>query len=205
MKQISTLLLLFSSFTIFAQIKGTVTDEKNLPLPVVSIYVENTYNGTSSNEVGQYELNVKTTGKHTIIFQYLGYKTQKKTVTIDKFPFILDIKLEEENISLSEVVINRKEDPANAVIRKAIKAKKENADNTARFKADFYSRGLFKLKNVPKKFMGQEIGNMDGSLDSTGSGIVYLSETVSKIMYEKPDNFKEKIIASKISGNDNGF
>jgi len=205
MKQISTLLLLFSSFTIFAQIKGTVTDDKNLPLPVVSIYVENTYNGTSSNELGQYELNVRTTGKHTIIFQYLGYKTQKKTITIDKFPFVLDVKLEEENISLSEVVINSKDNPANAVIRKAIAARKDNAGNTARYKADFYSRGMFKLKNVPKKFMGQEIGNMDGALDSTGSGIIYLSETVSKIMYEQPSNFKEKIIASKISGNDNGF
>ena len=42
-------------------------------------------------------------------------------------------------------------------------------------------------------------------LDSTGSCIIYLSETVSKITFEQPNNLKERIIASKISGNDNGF
>ena len=42
-------------------------------------------------------------------------------------------------------------------------------------------------------------------LDSTGSGIIYLSETVSKISFEKPDHFKEKIIASKIAGDNKGY
>src|SRR5690606_678204 len=42
-------------------------------------------------------------------------------------------------------------------------------------------------------------------IDSTRAGIVYLSETISKISYEKPDKFKERILASKVSGNDNGF
>ena len=34
---------------------------------------------------------------------------------------------------------------------------------------------------------------------------MYLSETVSKITFQKPDKLKETIIASKVSGNDNGF
>jgi len=46
---------------------------------------------------------------------------------------------------------------------------------------------------------------ISSNLDSTGSGIIYLSETVSKLMFEKPNSIKEKIIASKISGNDKGF
>ena len=205
MKQLITLLCLFASAAAFSQIKGKVTDNNGLPLPVVSIFLENTYTGTSSNEQGHYELNVKTPGKHTLIFQYLGFKTLKKTISIEKFPYILDVALEEENISLSEVVINAKDNPANAVIRKAIAAKKGNSEMTERYTAEFYSRGIFKLKDAPKKIFGQEIGDFDGALDSTGSGIIYLSETVSKIMYEKPDNFKEEIIASKISGNDNGY
>ncbi|CAM4177258.1 DUF5686 domain-containing protein [Flavobacterium antarcticum] len=200
-------MLLFFFFTavLSAQIRGTVTDNNGLTLPAVSIFIENTYNGTSSNDQGSYELNVKTTGTYTIIFQYLGYKTLKKTVTISSFPHELNVKLAEENIDLAEVVINKKDNPADRVIRKAIAARKDNSDRTARFKADFYSRGIFKLKDAPKKIFGQEIGDMDGSLDSTGTGIIYLSETISKIMYEKPNNFKERIIASKISGNDNGY
>lgn len=205
MKKITTFLFLVYSVFVAAQIKGNITDEKGTTLPSVSVFVENTYNGTSSNEKGNYELNVKTTGSHTIVFQYLGYKTIKKSINITQFPFILNVKLAEENIDLAEVVINKKDNPADKVIRKAIAARKDNSDRMARFKADFYSRGIFKLKDAPKKILGQEIGDMDGSLDSTGSGIIYLSETISKIMYEKPNNFKERIIASKISGNDKGY
>jgi hypothetical protein len=205
MKKFYLLLFIFTSFFSFAQIRGTITDAKGIPLSLVTVLEENTYNGTSSNEQGNYELNIQKTGKHTIIFQYLGFKTQKITVTIDKFPFTQNIKLIEENLSLSEVVINKKDNPANAVIRHAIASKKENSEKTARFKADFYSRGIFKVKDLPKKILGQKIGDLDGAVDSTGTGIIYLSETVSKIIFEKPGNLKERIIASKISGDSKGF
>jgi len=205
MKKNSLLILFLISFSNFAQIRGTITDGKGIPLSLVTILEENTYNGTSSNELGNYELNIKTLGKHTIIFQYLGFKTQKITLTIDKFPFTQNIKLIEESLSLSEVVINTKDNPANAVVRHAIANKKENSEKTAHFKADFYSRGIFKVKDLPKKILGQKVGDLNGAVDSTGTGIIYLSETVSKIIFEKPDNLKERIIASKVSGDNKGF
>jgi hypothetical protein len=207
MKKI-TYLLLLTCISNFAQIKGTVTDEKGNPLPFVTIFSSNTYNGTTSNDNGKYELNIKTIGKHTIVFQYLGFKTQKIAIDIDQLPYQLNVKLFEENYTLNEVVINQKENPANAIIRSAIASKKENSDKTGKFKADFYSRGIFKVKDLPKKIFGQKIDlgeQMGANIDSTGSGIIYLSETVSKISYEKPNNLKEKIVASKISGNNNGF
>ncbi len=205
MKQLFTFLMLTMGLSHFAQVKGKVTDQTGMPLPVVSILVENTYNGTSSNEQGQYELNIKTPGKYTLVYQYLGFKTKKITINIEKFPFLQNVQLIEENLSLSEVVINTKENPANSVIKKAIAAKKVNSDRTGRFKSDFYSRGMYKIKDLPKKIFGQEIGDLDGMVDSTGTGIIYLSETVSKIIFEKPNNLKERIIASKISGNDKGY
>jgi len=198
------LTFLFSLFS-YSQIRGTITDSNGIPLSLVTVLEANTYNGTSSNDKGNYELNLKKTGKHTIVYQYLGYKTQKITLTIDQFPFVQNIQLIEENLSLSEVVINTKENPANAVIRNAIKNKKGNSEKTARFKADFYSRGIFKVKDLPKKILGQKVGDLNGAVDSTGTGIIYLSETVSKIIFEKPDNLKERIIASKVSGDNKGF
>src|SRR5690606_14096672 len=53
--------------------------------------------------------------------------------------------------------------------------------------------------------LGQRIDVFDEIVDSTRSGILYLSETVSKIAYRSPDKLKETIIASKVSGDDNGF
>ncbi len=206
MKKTITLLCLVFTAINFAQVKGKVTTNNNKPLSFVSIYLENSITGTTTNDNGDYELAITKKGEHTIVYQILGFKTVKKKVDISSFPFILNVTLSEEQVALDEVLISSKENPANKIIRNAIASKKKNTDKFAQYKADFYSRGLFKVKNLPKKFLGQEIGDMGGGLDSTRTGIVYLSETISKISYQKkPKNFKEHIIASKVSGSDNGI
>ena len=201
------LLLLTCSFSVltFSQITGSVTDASNESLAFVNIYIEGTYKGTTSNEDGNYELNITETGNYTVVFKFLGFKTEKKTIDITSFPFELNATLKEENVSLDEVVINANENPADRIIRATIDNRKQMLESINEFKADFYSRGLIKIEDVPEKIFGQDIGDLEGSLDSTRSGIIYLSETISKIDFKRPDNLKEKIIASKISGNDNGF
>ncbi|MCV9929028.1 DUF5686 and carboxypeptidase regulatory-like domain-containing protein [Flavobacterium sp. LS1R49] len=209
MKNLFLFAFLLLSFSNYAQIKGTVSDENGNPLPFVSVFEENTYNSTTSNEQGKYQLNVKEIGKNKIIFQYLGFKAQKLTIpTSSPSPYTLDVKLHEENFTLNEVIINPKNNPANEIIRSAITNKRDNSEKTGRYTADFYSKGMFKIKDLPKKIMGLKIDigdEMSSNLDSTGTGILYLSETISKITFEKPNNLKEKIIASKISGNNKGY
>ena len=204
MKNTITFFVLFLSINVTSQIKGKVVDTKNNPLSFVSIYLDGTITGTTSNEDGFYELPIKKTGNYTVVFQYLGFKTLKKSVKITSFPFRLNVKMIEEQVTLSEVNINSKENPANKIIRNVIANKKKNENRIQKFTADFYSRGLYKIKNAPKKILGQELGDMGGGLDSTRSGIIYLSETVSKISHQKPNKFKEHIVASKVSGSDNG-
>ncbi len=205
MKKITLLLLLLFSITTFSQIKGTVTDNKGKPIAFANIYVKDTYISTTSNEQGKYELNLKTEGTYVILFQYLGYKTEKKVVEVSKIAQNVDITLVEEEIHLAEVVIDKKVNPAIEIIKNAIANRKENAIKTAKFNADFYSRGIFRVKNLPKTIMGKKIDFFDDVIDSTRSGILYLSETVSKLSFQKPDKMKEVIVASKVSGNDNGF
>ncbi|KQO32963.1 hypothetical protein ASF10_19365 [Flavobacterium sp. Leaf82] len=208
MKNYILLAFLFFSISNFAQIKGTITDEKGNPLPFVSVFEENTYSGTTSNEQGKYQLNVKEVRKNKITFQYLGFKTQKIAVSADSKTITLDVKMLEESFALNEVVIDPKNNPADAIIKNAIAEKKDNSDKTARYTADFYSKGMFKVKDLPKKILGKKVDlgdDMASNLDSTGTGILYLSETISKITFEKPNKLKEKIIASKISGNNKGY
>lgn len=204
-KPLLTFLFCFLSFISFSQIKGTITDSNNKPLPSVNIYIENTFTGTTTNEAGNYELNISKPGVYVVVFQYLGYKTTKKTITAEQLPVMLNVKLVEEEISLNEVVINSGENPADKIIRKAIENRKANLEKINDYTADFYSRGLIRIKNAPEKILGQEIGDLGGGLDSTRSGIIYLSETISKIEFLRPDKLKEKISASKVSGNDSGF
>lgn len=188
-----------------AQVVGEITDTKGEKLPYVNIYLENSFTGTTSNQEGNYELEISKPGDYTIVYQFLGYKTQKKQVNIQSFPYTINVSLAEESTSLEEVVINSDENPADRVIRKAIANRKKNLAKVEAYTADFYSRGIWKIENAPEKILGQEVGDLGGGLDSTRSGIVYLSETKSKIKFKAPDDFHEKIIASKVSGDDNGF
>ena len=204
-KQLLSALVLLCTFSSFSQIKGTVSDTKDNPLPFVNIFIDNTYKGTTSNEEGVYELNITEPNTYTVVFQFLGYKTVKKTVTIETFPFNLNAVLADEEISLNEVVVTAGENPANNIMRQAIAKRKENLEKIQSYKADFYSRGLLRIKDAPEKILGQDIGDLGGGLDSTRSGVIYLSETISKLEFLRPDKLKEKIIASKISGDDNGF
>ncbi|MBT0608616.1 DUF5686 and carboxypeptidase regulatory-like domain-containing protein [Aequorivita echinoideorum] len=200
-----SLLFVFISASITAQIVGKVTDAKGNPLPYVNIYLQNSYIGTTTNDDGNYILNASEEKKYEVVFQFLGYKSTTKSIEPQSFPFILNVSLTEESTSLEEVVVTTGEDPAYRIIRETIAQRKENLERLSAFTADFYSRGLWRVKDLPEKILGQEIGDFDGALDSTRTGIVYLSETISEIAYQKPDNFTEKIIASKVSGNDNGF
>ncbi|WP_148783126.1 DUF5686 and carboxypeptidase regulatory-like domain-containing protein [Aquimarina intermedia] len=204
--KIKILLLFFIvSKLLTAQVVGKVTDIKGTPLPYVNIYIENTYLGTTTNEDGNYAIETNLNTEQTLVFQFLGFKTLKKKVTPTQNPYILNIRLQTETTSLETVVVSTQENPANRIIREAIKYRKVNLAKTKKFTADFYSRGLWRIANAPKQILGQKIGDFNGGLDSTRSGLIYLSETISKIAYQAPDNFQEKIIASKVSGNDNGF
>ena len=69
------LVLLLCSLSVSAQLKGTITDIDNQPIPFVNIYIENSYTGTTSNEQGNYELALSKPGTYTIVFQFLGFKT----------------------------------------------------------------------------------------------------------------------------------
>jgi len=180
-KKVLLLITLCFNTIVFSQITGNIKDTNNETLAFVNIYIEGTYKGTTSNDEGNYELNVTEQGTYTIVYKFLGFKTEKKTVDISSFPYELHVTLQEENLSLDEVVINSNENPANRIIRAAIDNRKLMLEKIAAFKADFYSRGLIKIEDVPEKIFGQEVGDLEGSLDSTRSGIIYLSETISKL------------------------
>ena len=62
------ILFLIANFSI-AQIRGKVTDASGKPLAYGSVSIEKTYNGTSSNENGEFELNVKKPGTYTLVFK----------------------------------------------------------------------------------------------------------------------------------------
>lgn len=184
-------------------ITGRVSDVSNKPLPFANVYVKGTTHGTNTNDDGVYALDVNP-GIQVVVFKYLGYKTESRSVLVGSEKIILDVSMEVENYQLAEIVIKADaEDPAYAVIRKAQKKRKFYLDQVNTFSCDVYIKGVQKLKKYPKKVMGFDI-NLDNIID-TATGILYLSESVSKFYFKKPDLIKEIMVSSKVSGDNNAF
>ncbi|MFD0963741.1 DUF5686 and carboxypeptidase regulatory-like domain-containing protein [Pseudofulvibacter geojedonensis] len=204
-KNLVALSLLLVSFLTNAQITGVVTNNKQEVLPSVNVYLEDSYTGTTTNENGIYELVIDQERQYTVVFQYLGFKTIKKTIHITQFPYELNVVMSEQETSLDEISIEAKVDPGATIIKKTIQKQKQNISRVNQYTCDFYSKGIYGIKNAPKKIFGQDLDDFFVALDSTRSGIVYLSETISKIKFKAPNNFKEHMLASKVSGDDSGF
>jgi len=202
MQRLLLIVLLLFTKLLSAQLQGYVVDENQKPLQDVSVYLKGTYQGTVTNKDGFFFLDVPEQSEAPLQFSYLGYDTLSEVYSLPSET--IQIQMKPSPLNLSEVAVSSKENPANAIIRNAQRVRKIRAGKNQIFTADFYSRGMFRMDSVPKKFMGVAIGDIGGSLDSTRSGIVYLSETKSKIFQNKKD-FKEIVYASKVSGNDNGF
>ena len=81
-------------------VSGTVTDNTGAPIPGVSVVVQNTTNGTSTDFDGNYVINAASNG--TLEFRYLGFITQ--TIAINGRSAI-NIQMAEDTQQLEEVVV----------------------------------------------------------------------------------------------------
>lgn len=205
MKKIFFLLLLTSCFSILAQtftLSGKISDTKNNGLPFASVVVKGTTIGTNSNADGLYTLKLSK-GTYEIVFQYIGYKKEIKTITLDGDQK-LDAALNADSYNLNEVVVKVGEDPAYEVIRQAIKKRKYYLKQVDSYTCNAYIKGLQRLKEFPKN-LGALIKLNGDKLDSSMLGVIYLSESESKYYYRKPDNEKEVMYSSKVSGDSKAF
>lgn len=97
--------LLLTVFT-FAQntISGKVLDQKGKPVPGANIYLEGTYDGTTSSETGDFSFETTTTGNQTLVISFLLYETFKKEIDVTNFKD-QSVKLRENVNALDAVVI----------------------------------------------------------------------------------------------------
>ncbi|MFN8286187.1 MAG: DUF5686 and carboxypeptidase regulatory-like domain-containing protein [Chitinophagales bacterium] len=185
------------------QVKGVVTDAKGVRLPYTNIYIKGTSNGTSANSEGEYTLDVSS-GRYEIVFQHLGYQQRIEVVNVANSSLTLNVSMQQTEYEIREVVVNPNEDPANAVIKKAIERRKYFLNAVTSYSCDAYVKGMQRLTSVPawaeKRLKGYGI-----VLNKNGTAIMYLSESKSKLYYKKPNKFHEVVYSSKVSGKSQGF
>lgn len=107
MKKYLLFLFFFAAVAAQAQtlIKGQVKDDKTKePLPGVSVYVNNSTLGTTTDQNGKFAFSVPFNGKIELVFSYVTY--QKNTIILESQQVNeLNVALKPQNNTLNEVVI----------------------------------------------------------------------------------------------------
>lgn len=195
-------LLLFTSNGFAAVISGHVLDQEGKALPFASLLINGKGKGITANAEGYFEMELSP-GKYRIACQYVGYATQEKLLQVAQAPIVLDFVLEKQTLTLPDVIVTNKENPANRLMREVIKRQAENQQNAEDFSCKVYSKGQLRLRDFPSKFLAQKVDFEDG--DSSKKKIIYLSETVSNFSQLNPKQKKVVVVSSRVSGNSDGF
>ena len=86
-------------------IKGTVTDTKGLPIQGANVYLEGTYDGSTTNDYGDFKFKTYEVGNQTLIVSYLSFETYKNVDDVSKMNS-LKIQLREDVNTLDAVVLS---------------------------------------------------------------------------------------------------
>lgn len=107
MKSLLTILVLFLSISILAQssINGTVTNEKGTAVIGANVYLEGTYDGSTTDDEGKFSFTTSETGTQTLVVSYLSYETFTMLGDIS-FMKDIKIKLKEDVNTLDAVVLS---------------------------------------------------------------------------------------------------
>ncbi|RYF81159.1 MAG: carboxypeptidase-like regulatory domain-containing protein, partial [Chitinophagaceae bacterium] len=149
-----------------------------------------------------------TEGTYTLVCQHVGYKTEERQVTVKSENVVVNFRLSLQDLKMEEVVIKRGEDPAIEIMRRTIAKREFYNKQTDSLTVDVYIKGLLRSRNIPDRVLGQKIDKTDfgkQGLDSAGKGILFLSESVTKVAYKRPDKIKYEVVSSRESGGGFGF
>ena len=182
-------------------IHGTVTDTKGEPLPFASIIDMETGHGIASNIEGSYSLKL-TPGKHRVRFQYLGYQPLDTVVQVSGSFSPFDAVMQPEAIELAEATVSDKgEDPAYTIMRRAIAKAKYHSMQVDAYHAMVYVKGSGRLVKVP--FLFRKKINEELAKEGIDSTVAFTQESVSKLHYTRPDQYRDTVLSIRTSGEDN--
>ena len=100
---IALVLFLFSFLIHAQQISGKVTSVDG-PLPYANVYLENTTKGSTTDENGYFMITSVESGTYTLVVSFTGYKSVKKSITVNEKDISINVELEEKE-NLDEVIV----------------------------------------------------------------------------------------------------
>jgi outer membrane receptor for ferrienterochelin and colicin len=106
-KELFTYIICFCLTPLMAQItiSGIVTDVKGLPISGANIYLQGTYDGGTSDDLGRFSFSTEETGDKTLIVSFLSFETFQLTAKVSNMQRLI-IKLREDVNTMDAVILS---------------------------------------------------------------------------------------------------
>ncbi|NJL13144.1 MAG: carboxypeptidase-like regulatory domain-containing protein [Microscillaceae bacterium] len=196
------MLSIFVAGSLCAQSKiyGRITDTQGQGLSFANVVVEGTSRGTSSNLDGYYALSLEP-GRYTLVFQYVGYQTQRREIMLGNEDQELNLPMPEALLQLQTItVLPGQENPAYEIIRQAqAKRRYYREEEYQSYQCQIYTKIFERSQREGGNF------NLFGASRPIQKGVFYLSETLSELSFRQKNRFHEKVLAAKVSGDTTGY
>lgn len=178
-------------------IRGRITNQQSEIVPFATVYVPKLTTGTTTNIDGKYELKLPQ-GKHTVLFQCLGYQTQSVELTVGSTFQEKNVQLSTQEYQIPEIkVMASGEDPAYYIMRRAIAMSPYYQKQVSKYSCKVYLKGSGMFEKIP--FLIEKQMKKEGIKENEP----FVMETVSKIDFELPDKLKQQVLAMRSSGKQN--
>lgn len=183
------------------EVTGRVIDsDSRVTLPFVNIVVNDGPKGGTTDIDGKFFLRSSAEIK-VLSLSYVGYESQKFTITAKKQNLIIQMKKVE--YALPEVIVFPTENPAHRIINNAIAYRDYNdPEKLPSFSYTSYDKMIFtpELDSIP------ELDSLVA--DTTDTEVrefldkhhLFIMETVSERKFRFPDKNHEEVIATKVAG-----
>ena len=101
-------LIIFINASVYGQsnISGKIQDNKNKPIGGISISLKNTYDGTTTDSLGNYSFTTTEKGEQTLEATGNGYRSFEQNINLTGNPLTINISLKELVTELKAVVIS---------------------------------------------------------------------------------------------------
>lgn len=192
-------------------ISGKVTDQATGDaVPFVNVFFYGTQKGTTTDFEGRYSVSTYE-GYDSIVFSYIGYKTQILSFEQGATQQI-NVELESETVSLDEIVVMSGENPAWGIIRQVVRNKeKYNKRNLDAYEYDSYTKIELDIDNITDGVKNEKVFRgiakvMDSIADLKGDNgnsyiPIFFSEALSKYYVKNnPYSRREDVSKTKVSG-----
>lgn len=180
------------AFNLTGQVlKGKITNTEGNPVPFATVYISEKKQGTTANIKGEYQINLLP-GSYTVFYQSLGFSPDMRRITVGEEEKVVDVILQVQFYEIPEVrVTSTGEDPAYAIMRKAISYAPYYLNQIKHYQAEVYIKGSVIVRNIPKVIRRQIEVNDEFIKEDE----VYLIESINEIEFNAPDQYNQKVIS----------